>query len=153
MELASHMKAGPGGVDSQLNQQRGRRAGKWEHRTILGSAARGNRTRRVELACSSRTTAFGTRSRGDVRRSQEERSTGEQRTQAEAKTCRRTVEVRRSVVMLPAVERENQFILPFHRSPLVRSFSVWFFSFPSLSSRLSASLHSHSRLPFVFVWC
>ena len=76
----------------------------------------GSRTRRVGLADSSRSTTFGTRSRGDVRHSYEERSAAKQRTQGEAKACRRTVGARRSMVTLSVV-----FILPFHRSPLMRS--------------------------------
>ena len=64
--------------------------------------------------------------------------------QAEAKTCRRTVEARRSVVMLSVVERENHIILPFHRSPLVRCFLVCSFPFPLVSAPCFGALSQES---------
>ena len=61
--------------------------------------------------------------------------------------ARERFEVRRSVMMLSVVERESHFILPFHRSPSMRSFFVLFNLFLPSRLWLSASVHTHRNHP------
>ena len=100
---------GPSKLDPAIRQSGSRRPCEREHRELLASTASRSCSWRADVAYSSRGFALGQRGRGDVRAGEEERSTTDQRTQAEEKACVRTKEVCRPLVTTSTLMDEKPF--------------------------------------------